>query len=153
MRDNIFQSVKNCVKVKYKNIFMNKPKTVDEYITLFPEPIQNLLQQIRSTIHKAAPDALETIKYGMPTYTIHGNLVHFAAFKNHIGFYSLPSGTKDFDSEISVYKIGKGSIQFPIELPMPIELITKIVKFRVKENIEKEANKKRKINSRFKTYD
>jgi uncharacterized protein YdhG (YjbR/CyaY superfamily) len=117
-------------------------KNIDEYISSFPEEIQVLLEQIRTTIQKAAPEAKEAIKYAMPTFVLNGNLVHFAAFKNHIGFYPVPSGIEAFKKELSVYKGGKGSIQFPLDKPMPLSLITKIVKFRVKENLEKAGRKR-----------
>lgn len=118
------------------------PKTIDEYITVFPVEIQKTLEQVRSTVTKAAPEATETISYAMPTFVLNGNLVHFAAFKNHIGFYPVPSGIKAFEKELSVYKQGKGSIQFPLAQPMPLTLISKIVKFRVTENLSKAEKKK-----------
>ncbi len=108
-------------------------KNIDEYIATFPEEVQDVLQEIRTTIHKAAPEAEEAISYQMPTFKLNGNLVHFAAWKNHIGFYPTPSGTKEFQKEISKYAFAKGSIQFPLDEPMPHALITKIVKYRVKE--------------------
>jgi len=121
------------------------PTTIDEYIAGFPPDVQAILQKIRATIRKAAPQAEETIKYQMPTFTLHGNLVHFAAFKNHIGFYPVPTGIEAFKRELSVYKGGKGSIQFPLDQPIPYGLISKIVKFRVKENLAKaEARGKKK---------
>ena len=109
------------------------PQTIDEYIAGFPPDVQEVLQKIRKTIHEAAPDATEKISYQMPTFYLKGNLVHFAAFKEHIGFYPVPTGIEKFKKELSVYKQGKGSVQFPLDQPMPYELITKIVKFRVKE--------------------
>jgi len=115
----------------------DKPNTIDEYIDGFPVEIQRILQKIRMTIKEAAPEAEETIKYAIPTFVLNGNLVHFAAFKNHIGFYPIPTGIEAFKKELSVYKQGKGSIQFPLDQPMPLNLITRIVKFRVKENTEK----------------
>jgi uncharacterized protein YdhG (YjbR/CyaY superfamily) len=114
-----------------------KPNTIDEYIAGFPGEIQVILEQVRETIQKAAPDAKETISYAIPTFTQNGHLVHFAAFKNHIGFYSTPSGTETFQEELSKYKTGKGSVQIPIDDPMPVDLITRIVRFRVKENLSK----------------
>jgi uncharacterized protein YdhG (YjbR/CyaY superfamily) len=121
------------------------PTTIDEYIAGFPPDVQVILQKIRATIRKAAPQAEETIKYQMPTFTLHGNLVHFAAFKNHIGFYPVPTGIEAFKRELSVYKGGKGSIQFPLDKSIPYGLISKIVKFRVKENLAKaEARGKKK---------
>jgi uncharacterized protein YdhG (YjbR/CyaY superfamily) len=115
--------------------------TIDEYIAGYPKEVQQLLQDLRSTIRKAAPDAAESINYGIPTFTLNGNLVHFGAYKNHIGFYPAPSGIKAFEKELSVYDGAKGSIKFPIEKPLPLSLISKIVTFRVKENLEKAAAK------------
>lgn len=122
----------------------NKPNDINEYIASFPENIQKLLEQVRSIIKKAAPEATETISYAMPTFKLNGILVHFAAFQNHIGFYALPSGNEAFQKELSAYKTGKGSIQFPLDEPLPEALITKIVKFRVQENLEKALMKKKK---------
>ncbi len=110
------------------------PQTIDEYIAGFPPDVQTILQKIRATIRKAAPRAEETIKYRMPTYTLNGNLVFFAAFRHHIGFYPIPSGVEAFKKELAPYKQAKGSVQFPLDKPIPYGLITKIVKFRVKEN-------------------
>lgn len=112
-----------------------KPTTIDQYIAGFPEEIQRILQQVRKTIHKAAPKAEETIKYDMPTFTFHGNLVHFAAFKKHIGFYPVPMGNPTFNKLFAGYKTGKGSIQFPLDQPMPLDLITKIVHYRISEQL------------------
>jgi uncharacterized protein YdhG (YjbR/CyaY superfamily) len=120
------------------------PQNIDEYIAVFPQDIQEILEKIRSTIRKAAPDAKETISYQIPTFTLEGNLVHFAAFKNHIGFYPAPTGTEKFRKELSVYKGGKGSVRFPLDEPMPFALIGQIVKFRVKENLAKARNKGKK---------
>ena len=119
-------------------------KSIDEYIYNFPPEVKEILVSIRKVIKEAAPDAEEKISYQMPTFVLHGNLVHFAAFKNHIGFYPTPSGNDAFKLEISEFKVGKGSIQFPIEKPMPYELIRKIVKFRVAENIQKKEEKLKK---------
>lgn len=116
---------------------------IDEYIAGFPEETQEILELIRATIQKAAPDATEAISYAIPTFKLNGNLVHFAAFKTHIGFYPAPTGGEAFKKELSVYKTGKGSVQFPIDEPMPLGLITRIVKFRVKENMEKAKAKKK----------
>ncbi|MES2286554.1 MAG: DUF1801 domain-containing protein [Bacteroidota bacterium] len=121
-----------------------KAKNIDEYIAGFPKEIQKILEQIRETIKKAAPGAEETISYAIPTFTLNGNLVHFAAFKNHIGFYPAPSGNEAFKKELSKYKGGKGTIQFPLDEPIPLNLITKIVKFRVKENLERIKTKAKK---------
>ncbi len=116
--------------------------TIDEYIADFPKDIQEILEKLRVTIRKAAPEAEETINYAIPTFTLNGNLVHFAAFKNHIGFYPAPSGIEAFKKELSVYEGAKGSIKFPIDKPLPLDLISKIVKFRVKENSDKTKSKK-----------
>src|SRR5918993_77987 len=110
-------------------------ETIDEYISGFPEDVQKLLHEMREIIHKAAPKAEEAIRYAMPTFTHFGNLVHFAGYKNHIGFYPAPSGIETFKNELSIYKTSKGAIQFPIDKPLPAALITKIVKFRLKESI------------------
>ena len=120
------------------------PKDIDEYIAGFPQDVQEILEKIRATVREAAPEAKEKISYGMPAFTLNGNLVYFAAFKNHIGFYPIPSGIEEFKEELSVYKQGKGSVQFPLDEPMPYELITRIVKFRTEENLEKAKAKKKK---------
>ena len=117
--------------------------SIDEYIGTFPQEIQILLEQVRTTIKQAAPEAEEAIKYAMPTFVLNGNLVHFAAFKNHIGFYPVPSGIEAFKKELSVYKGAKGSVQFPLDKPMPLGLICEIVKFRVNENLLKAKAKKK----------
>ena len=116
-------------------------KNIDEYISGFPKNVQTLLQDVRTTIRKAAPLAEEVISYQMPAFKYHGMLVFFAGYKNHIGFYPTSSGISAFKKELSAYKGAKGSVQFPIDSPMPLSLINKIVKFRVKENLEK-ANAK-----------
>lgn len=109
--------------------------TIDDYIASFPEDIQKILKEIRTTIRDSAPDAQEAIAYGIPTFTLHGNLVHFAAFKHHIGFYpGGPSAIQAFKEELTQYKQSKGTIQFPLGEPIPHALVKKIVKFRVKEN-------------------
>ncbi len=114
---------------------MNNPaKNIDEYIAQFPQEIQTILTRLRETIHQAAPTATEKISYRMPTFFLGKNLVHFAAFKQHIGFYPGASGVANFEKELIPYKWAKGSIQFPIGQPLPWELITRIVKYRVKEN-------------------
>jgi uncharacterized protein YdhG (YjbR/CyaY superfamily) len=119
-------------------------KNVDEYIAAFPQDIQLRLEQMRQAIKKAAPSAEELISYQMPAYKYHGTLVYFAAFKNHIGFYATPTGHEAFKKELSVYKEGKGSVQFPHNRPLPLALITRIVKYRVKENLEREKAKRKK---------
>ena len=113
----------------------------DEYILNFPAEVQVILEKVRSTIQKAAPEAKEKINYGIPTFTLNGNLVHFAAFKNHIGFYPTPSGITAFRKELSSYENAKGSVKFPIDEAIPYDLITEIVKFRVRENIGKTKKK------------
>ncbi len=120
------------------------PKNIDEFIADFPNDVQEILKKLRETILKAAPDAEETIKYGIPTFTLNGNLVHFSAYKTHIGFYPTPSGIEKFKSELSVYDLSKGTIRFPIDKPIPYGLISKIVKFRVRENLEKVKAKEKK---------
>lgn len=112
-------------------------KTMDEYIDLFSGEIADKLLAIKKTIKEAAPQAEETINYGIPTFTLNGNLVHFAAFKSHIGFYPTPSAIEQFKSELLEYKTAKGSIQFPLDKPLPMQLIRKIVEYRVKVNLEK----------------
>ncbi len=113
-------------------------KTVDEYIHSFPDEVRTRLQHLRQAIKAEAPEAVEAMSYQMPTFKLQGkNLVHFAAFKNHIGFYPTPSGMEAFRNELSAYKTAKGSVQFPINRPLPLPLIRKIVAFRVKENAEK----------------
>ncbi len=111
--------------------------SIDEYIATFPAEIQRRLQEIRSTIHAAAPQAEEKISYQMPTFFLKGNLVHFAAFKHHIGFYPAPTGIEAFADDLSRYKGAKGSVQFPLDQPMPLDLITRIVKYRAVENMRK----------------
>jgi uncharacterized protein YdhG (YjbR/CyaY superfamily) len=120
------------------------PTNIDEYIAGFPADIQVILQRIRKTITEAAPQAQEAISYQMPTFKLHGNLVHFAGYKNHIGFYPIPTGIEQFKTELSVYKQGKGSVQFPLDKPIPYDLISRIVKFRVEENLKKAEVKKKK---------
>lgn len=120
--------------------------TIDEYIAQFPADIQKILREIRAVIKSAAPQAQEKISYQMPTFFLEGNLVHFAAFKNHIGFYPVPSGIEQFKAELSAYKGAKGSVQFPLDKPLPYDLIRRIVEFRVQENLAKAAAKKKKKN-------
>lgn len=117
-------------------------KNIDSYIKDFPKEIQIILEKMRETIRNSAPKAKETIKYGIPTFTLHGNLVHFAAFKNHIGFYPTPGGIDAFKQELSIYKGAKGSIQFPFDKEIPYDLIRKIVDYRVKENEMKSPTNK-----------
>lgn len=110
-------------------------RTIDEYIGTFPENIRFILESVRKTIKKAAPEATEAINYQMPTFKLNGkNLVHFAGWKEHIGFYPTPSGTEKFRKEIQKYVFAKGSVRLPLSEPIPLALITKIVKFRVRED-------------------
>jgi len=117
--------------------------SIDEYIATFPNDVQKILQELRATIKAAAPDAQEKISYQMPTFFLKGNLVHFAAYKNHIGFYPTPSGIEKFQKELSKFEGAKGSVQFPINQPLPLDLVQKIVEFRVIENLKIAENKKR----------
>jgi uncharacterized protein YdhG (YjbR/CyaY superfamily) len=119
-------------------------QSIDEYISTFPPEVQEILQTLRQVIKESAPDAIEKISYQMPTFALHGNLVHFAAYKNHIGFYPGASGIASFQDKLSAYKNAKGSVQFPIEKQLPYELITEIVKFRVVENVKKAEEKLKK---------
>src|SRR5918992_6411870 len=113
--------------------------TIDQYIQEFPPEVKAILSELRSTIRQAAPQAAEKISYGVPTFYLNGNLVHFAAFKHHIGFYPGPSGIAHFKKELAKYKSAKGSVQFPLDEPLPLQLIAKIVAFRVGENSRKKA--------------
>jgi uncharacterized protein YdhG (YjbR/CyaY superfamily) len=119
-------------------------RSIDEYIATFPEDIQVLLEAVRATIKASAPGAEERISYQMPAFALNGNLVYFAALKNHIGFYPTSSGIEAFKDELSMYENSKGSVKFPISQPLPKELISKIVQFRVTENLNKAAAKARK---------
>lgn len=110
-----------------------QPENIDDYIARFPRDVQRVLQGVRRAIRAAAPGADEAIKYGVPTFVLNGNLVHFAGFKQHIGFYPTPSGIAKFRQELSSYPSAKGSVQFPLDEPMPLDLITRIVTFRVGE--------------------
>lgn len=125
----------------------NSITTIDEYIAMAEEEDREALMEFRRVIHEAAPDATEKISYQMPTFYLYGNLVHFAAFKGHYGFYPAPTGIEAFKEDLSKYKGSKGAIQFPKDKPLPIELIERIVKFRVEENVkaneEKKARKKK----------
>ena len=121
----------------------SKPKDIDAYISSYPEDVQELLQRMRETIREAAPQATETISYSMPAFKLNGMLVWFAAHSKHIGFYPRASGIAAFQKELAVYKNAKGSVQFPMDKPLPIKLITRIVKFRVRENLEVVKPKKK----------
>ena len=114
-----------------------KPQDISAYIADFPKDVQVLLEQMRTTIQKAAPEAKEAIAYGIPTFKLNGNLVHFGGFKHHIGFYPAPVGLKEFEQELSAYKGAKGSVQFPLDQPLPLDLVTRIVKFRMQQMAEK----------------
>lgn len=125
-------------------MMQNAPTTIDAYIADFSPDIQQKLEQMRATIQEAAPEAKEAMKYAIPTFVLHGNLVHFAAFTHHIGFYATPTANEAFAKDLAPYKMGKGSIQFPINEPLPLELVKKIVLYRVRQNTEKAALKKKK---------
>lgn len=125
-------------------------RTIDEYIAAFPEDTQALLQALRTTIHAAAPDAVERISYNMPAFAQEGNLVYFAALKNHIGLYPTSSGIAAFQQELSAYESSKGAVKFPKDQPMPLDLITKIVQFRVAENLNRAAAKSQRKAQRHK---
>jgi len=115
-------------------------RSVDEYIKTFPKEVQSILEKMRQTVKKAAPDVVEAISYQMPTFKLNGKaLVYFAAFKSHIGFYPIPSGVEAFKKELSPYKKGKGSVQFPMDQPMPYDLVKRIVRFRAKQLLKKKA--------------
>ena len=120
------------------------PGGIDEYIAGFPDDVQKILKKIRVTIRKAAPGAQETISYQMPTFTQNGVLVHFAAYTNHIGLYPAPRAIEKFKNDLSAYEGGKGTVKFPLDEPIPFELITRIVKFRVKNNLERAEAKRKK---------
>lgn len=116
------------------------PTTIDTYIAAFPPNVQAMLEQIRMTIHDTVPDAQETISYEMPTFTLNGRyLVYFGAYKKHIGFYPAPIGVEAFQTDVSHYGAGKGSMQFPLDQPLPLDLIRRIVLFRVQENMQRSA--------------
>ena len=123
---------------------MNEYKDADEYISLFPPQVQLILQQLRQAIRDLVPEAEETISYGIPTFRLHGNLVHYAAYKNHIGFYPGAAGIEIFKDKLARYKLSKGTVQFPIDEPIPFDLIREIVLFRVNQNQLKAQAKKRK---------
>jgi uncharacterized protein YdhG (YjbR/CyaY superfamily) len=120
---------------------VGNPRNTDEYIAGFPENIQEMLNELRSAIRKAAPEAEEIISYRMPAYRLNGVLVYFAAQKNHIGFYPTSTGVNAFREELSAYKTSKGAIQFPLDKPLPLKLVSTIVKFRVKENSDRRGRR------------
>ncbi|HZQ10589.1 MAG TPA: DUF1801 domain-containing protein [Anaerolineae bacterium] len=114
----------------------SSPKTIDEYIAGFPSDVQDILQKVRLTIRQAAPDAEETISYKIPTFTLNGKyLIYFAAYKKHIALYPAPTGIEKFKQALTAYGGGKGTLKFPLDKPIPYSLITRIVKFRAKENL------------------
>ncbi len=121
-----------------------KPKNIDEYIAGFPEKTQEILEKVRAVIQSAAPDAQETISYQIPTFTLHGNLVHFAAYQHHLGFYPASSGIEHFKQQLSAYKSSRGTVQFPLDKPIPYDLIREIVAFRVQENLARAQAKPKK---------
>ena len=141
---SVIQGVSISVESRYMITDQPAARNIDEYIAGFPRDVQQILQKIRTTIRRAAPQAEEVISYQMPTFRLEGNLVHFAAFKNHIGLYPTPSGTEKFREELSPYQTGKGSIRFPLDKPIPYGLIGRIVKFRVKENLERSKARRKK---------
>jgi len=113
-------------------------RTIDEYIARFPKDVRDILEELRRVIRESTPEAEETISYGIPTFDLNGrHLVHFAAYKNHVGFYPTSSGIKAFKKELSPFRTSKGTAQFPLDKPIPFDLVKKIVKFRVKENESK----------------
>jgi uncharacterized protein YdhG (YjbR/CyaY superfamily) len=114
-----------------------QPATIDDYIALYPPEIQQILAAIRATIREVVPEAGEKIGYGIPTFTLNGNLVHFGAFKDHISFFPAPSGIEKFRTELAGYKLSKGTIQFPLDQPIPYDLIRRITQFRREENLAK----------------
>jgi uncharacterized protein YdhG (YjbR/CyaY superfamily) len=118
------------------------PKTIDEYLRNFPPDVQEILEKLRKLVHEVVPEAKEAMAYGIPTFTLNENLVHFAAFEHHIGFYPTPSGIAAFKKELALYKHAKGSVQFPLDQPIPYDLVRRIVEFRVKE--VRESGKKKK---------
>ncbi len=120
------------------------PKNIDQYIAGFPSDVRETLEKIRMTIRKAAPDAEEAIKYQLPTFVLKGNLVHFGAFRQHIGFYPTSTATAKFAKELSAYEGAKGSVKFAFDKPIPFALISRIVKFRAKENLDRAAARAKK---------
>ena len=122
----------------------HKFKTIEEYLAVFPERTQQLMEGLRATIKKAAPQAVEKISYNMPAFMLEGMLVYYAAYDKHIGFYPTPSGIAAFKKDLASFKSAKGSVQFPIDKPLPLDLIAQIVKFRVEENLDKAREKKKK---------
>lgn len=120
---------------------MKQAENIDSFIADFPAEVQSVLQELRALIHREAPGCTETISYGIPTFVLNGNLVHFSAYKNHIGFYPGSSGIVHFSSKMQQYKLSKGTVQFPIDKPLPFDLISEIVRFRVGENLSGKRKK------------
>ncbi len=134
---------------QYMATSKKQSKTIDEYIATFPKNVKDVLEKIRQAIRESAPEAEETISYGIPAFRLNGRvLVYFAAWKNHIGFYPIPSGAKAFKKELAPYKQGKGSVQFPFDKPIPYDLVKKIVKYRVKENSKRATPQMKKIDTK-----
>ena len=131
-------------EVHNSDVYGNDMDVITAYISQFPEEVQSKLNELRSLIRELVPTATEKISYQMPTYYLEGNLVHFAGYKNHIGFYPAPSGISAYEEEIKKYKYAKGSVQFPVNAPLPIDLISRIVKFRVDENLNNARKKIKK---------
>lgn len=120
----------------------NIPANIDDYILSFPEPVQQMLQELRETIRRTAPEATECISYNMPAFKYHGMLVYFAGYKNHIGFYPTASGIRAFEGKLSHYPVSKGTVRFPLNELLPLDLIREMVDFRVQENLIKKSKKK-----------
>ena len=137
----LFRKVKSARGLDMR--MMKTANSIDEYIDGFPPDVQKVLKKVRKTIKSAAPDAEEAIKYGIPTFVLNGNLVHFGGYKEHIGFYPAPSGIEEFKKDLAIYGGGKGTVRFPLDQPIPFELISRIVKFRVKQNQAKAKNKRK----------
>lgn len=128
----------------YVMIKNDKPTTIDDYISAFPDEVQHVLQEFRKIVNDVAPDAEEKISYGIPTLFLNGNLVHFGGYKNHIGFYPGPGGITEFKDQLSGYELSKGTIKFPLNKPLPVEIISRITAYRAIENRKKTSLKKQK---------
>ena len=125
------------------NEHSHSPANIDEYIAQFPEDVQRILKEMRAVIKETAPQATEKISYGMPTFYLNGNLVHFGGHPKHIGFYPTPSGIGAFQQELAPYKMSKGTVQFPLDQPIPYDIVRRIVKFRAEENLNKKRSPRR----------
>ncbi len=139
-RQSVRRSNRGIDNIMYVDSSKRQFKIIDEYVASFPTNVQVMLQELRQTIRKAAPGAMETISYQIPTFRLNGYLVFFAAFKNHIGFYPMPAAIRAFKKELSRYGTAKGTVRFPLGEPLPLSLISKIVRFRAKENLAKKKN-------------